>query len=255
MRTMLVLAVASQLAAFPASPQAQTPGVTKDEIRIGQTMPYSGNVSAYGVVGKAMQAYLEKINREQGGIKGRLLAPELVEEFVREFNAEMEKHRRAIRGQSVARERNVAELNHKIGAILKAVEDGMYHSELKDRMAQLEAERASFAHQATDPVENVTLLVHPNVPELYRRKVTELEQLLEFGEERDEAREPIRSMIDRVVSFPASLQWPRSSPLRRDWSHPRHLCCSCGKSPIPSAPASQLSVVAGTGFEPVTFRL
>jgi len=50
---------------------AQTPGVTKDEIRIGQTMPYSGNASAYGVVGKAMLAYFEKLNREQGGINGR----------------------------------------------------------------------------------------------------------------------------------------------------------------------------------------
>ena len=56
----------------PAPPlQAQVPGVTKDEIHIGQSMPYSGNVSAYGVVGRAMVAYFEKVNREQGGINGR----------------------------------------------------------------------------------------------------------------------------------------------------------------------------------------
>jgi branched-chain amino acid transport system substrate-binding protein len=50
---------------------AQTPGVSMDEIRIGQTMPYSGNASAYGVVGRAMAAYFEKVNRERGGINGR----------------------------------------------------------------------------------------------------------------------------------------------------------------------------------------
>ena len=50
---------------------AQSPGVGKDEIRIGQTMPYSGNASAYGVVGRAMVAYFDKLNREQGGINGR----------------------------------------------------------------------------------------------------------------------------------------------------------------------------------------
>lgn len=55
----------------PAVLHAQTPGVTKDEIRIGQSMPYSGNASAYGIVGKAMAAYFEKLNREQGGINGR----------------------------------------------------------------------------------------------------------------------------------------------------------------------------------------
>ena len=50
---------------------ADTPGVSRDEIRIGQSMPYSGNASAYGIVGKASAAYFEKINKEQGGIGGR----------------------------------------------------------------------------------------------------------------------------------------------------------------------------------------
>lgn len=53
---------------------AQTPGVSTTEIRLGQSMPYSGNASAYGVVGKAMAAYYEKINKEQGGINGRKIA-------------------------------------------------------------------------------------------------------------------------------------------------------------------------------------
>jgi branched-chain amino acid transport system substrate-binding protein len=71
MRMMPMAAVAA-LALLSAAPlHAQVPGVSKDEIRIGQSMPYSGNVSAYGVVGKAMVAYFEKVNREQGGINGR----------------------------------------------------------------------------------------------------------------------------------------------------------------------------------------
>jgi ABC-type branched-subunit amino acid transport system substrate-binding protein len=70
-KTLVAIVAGALLLASPASPQAQTPGVTKDEIHIGQTMPYSGNASAYGVVGKAMLAYFEKLNREQGGINGR----------------------------------------------------------------------------------------------------------------------------------------------------------------------------------------
>jgi ABC-type branched-subunit amino acid transport system substrate-binding protein len=68
-----IAAVAAALAVLCSAPlQAQTSGgVSKDEIRIGQSMPYSGNASAYGVVGKAMVAYFEKLNREQGGINGR----------------------------------------------------------------------------------------------------------------------------------------------------------------------------------------
>jgi branched-chain amino acid transport system substrate-binding protein len=46
------------------------PGVTDTEVKIGQTMPYSGPASAYSVIGKAMSAYFEKVNAE-GGVNGR----------------------------------------------------------------------------------------------------------------------------------------------------------------------------------------
>jgi branched-chain amino acid transport system substrate-binding protein len=46
------------------------PGATDTEIKIGNIMPYSGPVSAYGVIGKTEQAYFNKINAE-GGINGR----------------------------------------------------------------------------------------------------------------------------------------------------------------------------------------
>ena len=46
------------------------PGVTDTEIRIGQTMPYSGPASSYGTVGKAEAAYFAKVNAE-GGVNGR----------------------------------------------------------------------------------------------------------------------------------------------------------------------------------------
>ena len=41
-----------------------------NEIRIGNTMPYTGPASAYGVIGKVMAAYFDKVNAE-GGIRGR----------------------------------------------------------------------------------------------------------------------------------------------------------------------------------------
>jgi branched-chain amino acid transport system substrate-binding protein len=45
-------------------------GASDTEIKIGNIMPYSGPASAYGVIGKTEQAYLDKINAE-GGINGR----------------------------------------------------------------------------------------------------------------------------------------------------------------------------------------
>ncbi len=46
------------------------PGVSDTEIKIGNTMPYSGPASAYGVIGKTEAGYFAMIN-EQGGINGR----------------------------------------------------------------------------------------------------------------------------------------------------------------------------------------
>lgn len=46
------------------------PGVSSKAIRIGQTMPYSGPASAYGVVGQAELAVLAMVNA-RGGINGR----------------------------------------------------------------------------------------------------------------------------------------------------------------------------------------
>jgi len=49
---------------------AEMRGVTPSEIRIGQTMPYSGPVSAFGALGKGEVGYFKMLN-ERGGINGR----------------------------------------------------------------------------------------------------------------------------------------------------------------------------------------
>ena len=55
---MIGVACAIAALAWPAaSPAADMRGVTATEIRIGQTMPYSGPVSAFGALGKGEVAY------------------------------------------------------------------------------------------------------------------------------------------------------------------------------------------------------
>jgi branched-chain amino acid transport system substrate-binding protein len=46
------------------------PGASDTEIKVGQTMPYSGPGSIYGTIGRTEAAYLAKINAE-GGLNGR----------------------------------------------------------------------------------------------------------------------------------------------------------------------------------------
>ena len=71
-RLALVVGLAALLAAAQASAADKKygPGVTDTEIKLGQTMPYSGPASAYGTQGKTEAAYIKMIN-EQGGVNGR----------------------------------------------------------------------------------------------------------------------------------------------------------------------------------------
>jgi branched-chain amino acid transport system substrate-binding protein len=49
---------------------ADTPGVTATEIKIGNTMPYSGPVSSYSPIGQIETAFFNMVN-QQGGVAGR----------------------------------------------------------------------------------------------------------------------------------------------------------------------------------------
>src|SRR6195256_3248630 len=64
-------AVAIALSASPASAQKKyDTGATDTEIKVGQTVPFSGPASAYATIGKTQAAYMKMIN-DQGGINGR----------------------------------------------------------------------------------------------------------------------------------------------------------------------------------------
>lgn len=71
MQKVKIWAIASTLGLLTFGPsQAADPGITATEIKVGNTMPYSGPASALSVAGKAISAYFEMIN-QSGGIGGR----------------------------------------------------------------------------------------------------------------------------------------------------------------------------------------
>jgi ABC-type branched-subunit amino acid transport system substrate-binding protein len=66
-----LIAIALALTSLGAiSERARDQAVTDTEIRIGNLMPYSGRLQAFGAIGKAEAAYFELLN-ERGGINGR----------------------------------------------------------------------------------------------------------------------------------------------------------------------------------------
>ena len=69
----LATATALTLALSVSAANAQKkydPGASDTEIKVGQTMPFSGPASAYSSIGKTQAAYFKMIN-DQGGVNGR----------------------------------------------------------------------------------------------------------------------------------------------------------------------------------------
>ncbi len=67
---LLALVGGLAMASVAAAEKQYGPGASNTEIKIGNTMPYSGPASAYGIIGKTEAAYFAMIN-QQGGINGR----------------------------------------------------------------------------------------------------------------------------------------------------------------------------------------
>ena len=67
---LISLCVSTVAGSAAAAQKNSAPGVTGTEIKIGQTMSYSGPASAWGTIGRAEIAYVKMIN-DRGGINGR----------------------------------------------------------------------------------------------------------------------------------------------------------------------------------------
>ncbi len=68
----------------------------------------------------------------------------------------------------------------------------------RDEMKVLEARKRDLEHAIKSTHEEAAVEVHPNVEELYRKKVTRLHGLLTDETTRHQAMDFIRSMIERI---------------------------------------------------------
>ena len=185
------------------------------------------------------------------------MAPELVAEFTRIFQEEMNAAAKtaAVRGEELKREADAVE--RKMAGIMSAIEDGMYTPALKERMKALEARKAEIQAIVADAEAPSVVRLHPNAAEVYRRKVADLELALNDDGIKAEAGDILRSLIDRVVLTPAAGA-PDGIDAQLHGDLATVLALSDPeqqKLPAAGAAGSQLSVVAGAGFEPATFRL
>jgi site-specific DNA recombinase len=134
------------------------------------------------------------------GLKDKLLAPELVREFIAEFHAELtSRGRDAELAYEVAR-RERTDLERKIKAMLDAIENGVFTASTRDRLLELERRKAEL--DGIKPPAQIAR-IHPKVAEIYRQKMAHLENALNDPALREEAAEVLRGLIEEIHLVPA----------------------------------------------------
>jgi site-specific DNA recombinase len=99
----------------------------------------------------------------------------------------------------------LTQVERRLRRIVEAIADGMPARTLKEELLALEARQEQIeAEVAAAPEAKQPL--HPNLAEIYRRKVAALAEALADEAVRDEAFEPIRSLLDKVVLVPEGEQ-------------------------------------------------
>ena len=202
---------------------------------------------------------LERVLR---GLKERLLAPELVEEFARAFVAEVNASNRDRAARQAGQQAQRSRLDRQIRHLLELIKDGHGSKamaaelrEIEHRRDALEVEIAAISQPEKLPT------LHPNLPALYRRKVEVLEQALARPATAAAATEALRGLVDAIMIYPGERRGEVSIELRGDLAAFMHL------ADAPAGPDGKIAVqsdgygevlgalVAGAGFEPAAFRL
>ena len=195
-------------------------------------------------------------DRVLSGLKERMMAPDLVAAFVDAFNAEMRHLATSAERESVAAKQTLTEVERKLTAIVCAIEDGAYTPTLKARLTTLEQEKAQVEARLRAGKPAAVLRLHPNLPELYRNKIDRLTEALNAPDTVAETAEILRGLIDRIVLTPVD------NVLRAELHGDLAVLASFaqagesrGNFAGSGGEPARLSVVAGIGFEPMTFRL
>ncbi len=195
------------------------------------------------------------------GLKDRMMAPEIVEEAMRAYAEETNRLNRERRSSGDAWKAELVKIEKQIRSIIEAIKAGMFHESMKAEMDTLEARKTELNTLLADAPEDTPDIL-PSASAIYAKKVAALTKALNRKEERQEAAETLRGLIEKIVLTPGPERGEIYATLHGElgtilnWTERQAI----GKATKTNTPGGDLtgvslSVVAGAGFEPAAFRL
>ncbi len=186
-------------------------------------------------------------------LQEKLLQQDLFEEFCDEFTREMNRLRMERRASLSSAKREVERIGTRIKKLLNLMlDDEIAVDEGKAEIKALDARRKELQAQLENANEPPPLL-HPEMADLYRQKVTTLAQALERSDTRTEATEALRGLIDAIALTPE--HGTLRIDLKGNLAAMLSAATNAKRSPETGDLSLQVQMVAGGGFEPPTFGL
>ena len=135
------------------------------------------------------------------GLKHHLMDPGLFKLFCDEFTKTVNQLRGAKAAERTRKESELRVVKSRLRRIVDAIAEGVPALTLKDELLALETRKATLEQGLADWREEPVRL-HPNMAEVYRRQVEELAAFLQAEEDRQEAFEAIRGLVDQIILSP-----------------------------------------------------
>jgi len=177
------------------------------------------------------------------GLRDNLLHPDLVREFVAEYQREFNRLRQGEEAAHDVKRQELAKVQREIANIIEAVKAGLFAPSMKDELTALETRKEMLIAETAEAKEEMPRL-HPGLAEIYRKKVADLTEALNDDSLRTEAAEVLRSLIERINLI------PREGELAIELVGALAGILALGKEkrPRPFGSGAQITLVAGVGF-------
>jgi site-specific DNA recombinase len=132
---------------------------------------------------------------------------DLIAEFAASFREEVQRLRRSRHQNADAHRKELEKVTRSIERALAFILEGDGDpGSIRAKLKELEARKRDLERQLTQTDPAPTLEIHPNLGELHRRKVQELDGLLTNDGTRPQAMEIIRSLVHRIEIAPGDMR-------------------------------------------------
>ena len=208
-------------------------------------------------------------NAVLAALETHLMRDELVEVFCEEYQKTLNQLRSAQRTTIAKQKAELARLDKERANIIQAIKDGIAADLIKDELEHISQRQGELKNLIKAESHEVRPLIHPAMAQRYRKAVTDLRQSLKGGQ-KAEAKEHVRALIEKIVLTPKADHRKLSIDLYGDLAGILKIATEEKSMKMTSLKTKRLEkgaandntifepsvqLVAGTGFEPVTFGL